>query len=377
MARPRNRANSEGSVYQRSRDGRWITSVSLPDGSRKSWTFGTQKEALQKLKVHHKQVQEGIIPITEPRVRLDRFLADWLEGTVKQSVRPKIYDSYAQLVRLYIAPTIGRVALEELSAVHVRDLQNKQLASGLSPRTTQYTRAVLRRALNQAVKWSLVPRNVVPLVDPPKSTRHEREMLTIAQVHMLLHYAQGDRMAAVLVTAIALGLRKGELLALTWQDVDFAKGTVTVHSSLQLIEGKPRIMETKTKQSNRTITLPGIVSDALCTQRLRQEEARRLAGARWKQTEYIFTTSVGTPFGPTNMSRELDRVLQKAGLPHIRFHDLRHLAASLLLDSNMRLKDVSTLLGHASTSITQNVYEHLLDKSGRKVADEMDRILRR
>jgi integrase len=245
---------------------------------------------------------------------------------------------------------------------------------GYLTRTVQYTRAVLRRALNQAVKWGLVPRNVTGVVDPPKGERKEREFLSPDEVRTFLGALAGHRLEPLFVTAIALGLRKGKLLALRWRDGDLAGGKLSVRGTMQVIEGKPVVMDTKTKESRRTIALPAMVARALSKQKVMQVDARLRAGMRWRQTEYVFTSTVGTPLGGRNLSTALDKILAGAGLPHIRFHDLRHLAASILLDGKrVRLKDVSALLGHSNTVVTQTIYEHLLDNSGRAVADEMDR----
>jgi integrase len=368
----RTRGNGEGSIYQRSRDGKWVTAMTLPDGRRKTWISSTWKDARKKLQEGQQALKEQR-PVAPERMTLARYLDDWLENSVRPSVRPKTYAGYKQLCRLYIVPTLGKVQLQELSASQVQSLQNSLRRKGLSVSTVMDTRAVLKRALNQAVKWDLVLRNVVTLVDPPKREHVERQILTRHQVFQLVAALDGDRLKNLFVTALALGLRKGELLGLQWQDVDLESGKLTIRAALQRLDGELKLMEPKTRTSKRVVTLPQIVTRTLRAQRQQQREERLLAGRRWVQTNFVFTSSVGTPMEPANVNHALTDALKRAGLPHIRFHDLRHQTASILLGQNIRVKDVSTLLGHSGPAVTQSVYEHYLEDPGQVVADEMDR----
>ncbi|MBF6613953.1 MAG: site-specific integrase, partial [Chloroflexi bacterium] len=209
---------------------------------------------------------------------LGQFLATWLEDSVRPTVRPKTYDSYAQVVRLYIEPELGRVQLGKLTPQQIQHLLNKLLKMGLAPRTVRYCHAILKIALGRAYKWSLVPRNVAQLVDAPRSRRYEMRSLTPEEARVFLNTVRGDRLEALYSVAIALGLRQGEALGLRWEDVDMDKCTLRVRYALQRIDGKPQLVEPKTQKSRRTIFMPQVTVNALRTHRVRQLEERLAAG---------------------------------------------------------------------------------------------------
>ncbi len=221
------RGHNEGSIYQRE-DGRWVGVIDLGyhGGKRKRKSFygSTRREVQQKLIAALRDRQTGLPGGYDDRQTVEQFLNHWLENSVKPSVRPKTYTSYAQLVRLHLAPELGRIRLTKLSPQDVQRFINRKLVSGLSPRTVEYCRAVLRRALNQAVRWGYVPRNVATLVDAPRSERPDPEPLTPEEVRAFLEAVKEDRLAALYSVAIALGLRQGEALGLRWEDVDLGMG---------------------------------------------------------------------------------------------------------------------------------------------------------
>jgi integrase len=202
-------------------------------------------------------------------------------------------------------------------------------------------------------------------------------MLAPAEAKQLLAAAEDDRLGALYSVALALGLRQGEALGLSWEDIDFESRRLHVRHGLQRIAGELRLVEPKTRQSRRTIAMPGVVIDALQHHKARQTKERLLAGRRWSDTGLVFTSTIGTPIEVGNLRRSFWKLLDRAGLPRMRFHDLRHSCASLLLVQGVPARVVMETLGHSNISITMDTYTHVLPELQRQAADAMDRTLGR
>lgn len=374
------RGNGEGSIYQRE-DGRWEARVSL-DGKRRSVYGKTRREVQQKLAELKRQEEQGLL-VGSDRQTLGAFLSDWLESTARPTIRPATYANYRVYVRNHIVPGLGHYQLGKLTPQHVQGWLNDLSAAGLAPKTVRDARAVLRRALNQAVKWSLVARNVAALVEPPKSARFEVAGLAPEDAQRLLAAVRGDRLEALYVLTLSCGLRQGEVLGLHWQDVDFERRELRVRLGLQRNGGRLRFVEPKTPQSRRVIALPEGVVAPLREHRKRQLEERLRAGDIWPERcvcgcsgGVVFTSEVGTPIDPRNLVRHFHRVRTRAGFPALRFHDLRHGCATLLLAKGTHPKLVQELLGHSRVSMTLDTYSHVTPVMRREVADTMDGLLR-
>ena len=374
------RGQGEGSIYQRA-DGRWVGSVTIgyEDGKqkRKSFYGKTRKEVKEKLTTAVADQQRGLPVAFDERLTLGTFLDEWLEHSVKPSVRPSTYKSYSGLVRLHLKPVLGHHRLTKLEPQHVQRFMNRKLKSGLSPRTVDYCRAVLRRALNQALRWGHVPRNVATLVDPPRAKRPEIQPLTPDEARALLDAVAGDRLEALYAVALAVGLRKGEALGLRWDDVDLEAGTLSVRKQLQRVDGKLQLVDLKTDRSRRTITLPSISVDALRRHRVRQLEERLVAGRRWSDSGLVFTTTIGTPIDARNLSRWFHEHRERAGIRRVRFHDLRHTCATLLLVQGVHPRVVMDILGHSQISLTLDTYSHVIPSLQAEAAEKMDALLSR
>jgi integrase len=316
------------------------------------------------------------LPVITERQTLEQFLKDWLENSVRPSVRPATYVSYEHHIRNHIVPEIGRLPLHKLSPQQVRALLNHKLAAGASPRSVAYLRVVLRAALNKARKWNLVARNVAELVDPPKAERYRIEPLSPQQARRLLDTVMGNRLEALYAVAIASGLRMGEILGLGWQDIDLERGQMAISRSLQRQKGRGLVLiDTKTDRSRRTIALPQPLIAVLRAHRIRQLQERLAAGSRWQDRALVFTSTVGTGVEPRNLHRAFKVLLAKAGLPEIRFHDLRHSAASLMLAQGVPLRVVMEVLGHSSISLTANTYSHVMPSLVQDAAEKMGDLL--
>ena len=371
------RGMGEGSIYKR-KDGRWAATIDLGwlDGRRKRKTFygNTRRKVQEQLTIALRDVQQGF-PIASERQSLRQFLEYWLTESVKPTVRPRTFQSYDDIVRLHIMPSLGRTPLVKLTPQAVQSLINEKLDSGLSPRRVQYIHAVLRRALGQAEAWSLIPRNVAKLVKPPRVERFEIQPFTPEEARAFLSAIQGDRLEALYTVALAVGLRKGEALGLKWDDVDLEAGTIMIRFSLQRIEGELKLVEPKSAKSRRTIAMPAISVNALRAHRARQLEERLVAGSVWQESGFTFTTPVGTPLDGPNVSRHFHRTLKKAGMSRQRFHDLRHTAASLMLVQGIHPRVVMETLGHSQISLTMNTYSHVIPVLKQEAARKMDAVL--
>ncbi len=367
------RGNGEGTVVKRT-DGRYVAALSLPGGRRKYLYGKTRREAADKLTQALAARDRGL-PSLDDRVTVGTFLTRWLEDCVRPRVRPGTAESYEMHIRIHLKPAIGRVRLTSLTPDDVQRLLNAKSAAGLSPATVHRIRATLRSALNQAMKWNMISRNVATLVDPPRTVHHDVEPLTPQEARLLLDATMGDRLGPLYCVGLSLGLRMGEILGLSWSAVDLESGTLTVRQALQRVSGKPTLVEPKSSRSRRTLPLPTVVVARLREQRATQNRERLLAGDRWQDTGLVFTTSLGTPMDGPNVTHQFQRALAAAGLPRKRFHDLRHSCASFLLAQGLSMRAVMEQLGQSQVGLTMNTYAHIAPAMLRKAADAMDALL--
>jgi len=359
------RRTTGGSVRHHATRDLWEARYVGADGRRHSLYRSTEKAAQEALRHALSDADNGIRPVSQ-QLTVAAFLDDWLTASVRQRVRSRTADSYANTVRLYIVPALGRFPLAKLQPQHVgRMLADLSARGDLSPTTVRYVYSVLRTALGYALRQGAVVRNVATLVDPPPRSQPEMQPLTREQVRMLLTGVRGDPREALYVAALGTGLRQGELLALRWSDVDLIRGDLTVRHTLGRFTRQPE--PTKTPRSRRTLRLPQQVVMALTAHRERQAVVP-LSGL-------IFTTSAGTPLHQTNVTLGLQRTLRRLGLPQRRFHDLRHTFATLALEAGEGLDAVSRALGHTSVATTADIYGHWTPVMAQRLADRMDAVL--
>jgi len=236
-------------------------------------------------------------------------------------------------------------------------------------------RGILRTALNRALKWGLVSRNVAALTDAPRAEAKDVTVLTPDQARSLLEAARGNRLEALFTVALALGLRRGEALGIRWQDIDVDAGTLQVRQQLQRIGGKLELVEPKTRKARRTVALPSIAVAALRAHRARQNAERLALGEAWVDSGLVFTSEIGTPLDPDNLKRSWYALRERAKLKTLRFHDLRHACATLLLAQGVHPRVVMETLGHSQIGVTMNVYSHVLPMLQREAADALDAAL--
>jgi len=379
--RKRRRGRGEGSVYQRASDGLWVAVLDLGivGGKRRRKPFygKTKREALAKLQAAQAQHAHGQ-PAAPERETVASFLERWLETTARASVAPRTYERFRQTICGHLVPALGRVRLSRLTPLDVQEYLNAKLASGLSPRTVAYRRAVLRAALNDAMACRLVARNAAALADPPKQVKRERRYLTPAEARQLLASIAGHKLEPLIVTALGLGLRLGELLGLRWADIDEAAGAVTPRYQVQRLRGQGLVMrELETATSARPIPLPEVVGEALRKQRARVAEMRLAAGPLWKGHGLVFPSSVGTPQEPRNVERAWHRLRREIGMEWLGLHGLRHGLAALLAARGVHPRVAMEILRHSQFSLTMETYTAIAPDLAQGAAGEIDAVLSR
>lgn len=364
------RGNNEGTIYQR-QNGRWVAQVRI-EGQRLGKSFSTQKECRSWIKDMQEQIENGL-SVDGFKMTVHDLFKMWLES-IQGSVRPRTLDQYQGVVRNHLESVLGEIKLRELQPYQIQQLYNSLLAEGKSNRTVQLVHSVIHRALVVGQQLGLVGRNPASAVTPPKVPQKEMQVLDDNQARQLLIAAQGDRYEAMYYLAITTGLRQGELLGLKWEDIDFSSGILQVKRQLQRVPGKGvRLSEPKTKAGRRQIQLGPESVNQLIIHRRRQDIERE--GDRWEEHGLVFPSSVGTPTGQRNLIRSFKRLLKKAGLPDIRFHDLRHTAATLMLLNGIPLIVVSRRLGHSKPSVTLDIYGHYLPGMQAEAAVMMDELV--
>jgi integrase len=367
------RGNGEGSITKR-RDGRWMAryTVHTVKGPKRRHIYGrTRQEVAEKLSKAVSDRVEGIV-YDDENMTVGEYFDVWLKGSVRGSVRQSTYDRDASLVNNHLRPALGGIRLKKLSAAHVQGFYRDRLDYGLSPSTVHKMHAILHKALSQALKWHMVPRNVTEAVRPPRPAPREMRPLTAEEARRLLQAAHGNGLEALYVLAVTTGMRQGELLALRWQDVDIKNCTVSVRRTLTRNGGVIELGEPKTKKSRRSIRLTPRAIEALEAHLERQLREIGILGDRYEDQGLVFTTSTGGLINPSNLrQRNFARLLKEARLPHIRFHDLRHTCATLLLTQGTHPKYVQDLLGHATIAITLDTYSHVMPGMGDQTARAM------
>jgi integrase len=372
MARKR-RGRGEGAIFRRA-DGVWTCSVSLgydEHGKRKRRTFyGASKQEVQE-KLRKAQADYALGHLTDA----DQFTAGdwltlWLENTARVKVSPTTYDRYKLVIDNKIKPHLGAVRLNKLTTFHVSQLDGILERAGESPRQRQMAVTVLHTALREAVRMKFLAANPCTDATRPKVAKKEMKVYDPGQVRQFLEAALADRLHALYVLAIDTGMRMGELFAVQWPDVDFAAGTVQVQRTLEELRGQHRLKPPKTAAGRRRIDLAAFTLDAL-----NEHRKRMLAEGHDVKTGLVFVDEKGGFLRKSNVSRRSFRsVMQRAKLPRLRFHDLRHTSASLLLMAGENPKVAQERLGHEKIEVTLDTYSHVLPTMQKGAARKLDGI---
>lgn len=369
------RGRGEGNIRQRQHDGRWEARYTLPDGTRRSIMGKTRTEVAKKLTEALRDLDRGMTVPRNARQTVGDYLDSWLDAK-----RPEVEWGYwvrcEQYVRIHIKPSLGKTPLSQLTAQQLNTLYAKKLAEGSSANTVRHLHTTIHVALEDALRLDLVLRNVADLARPPKAPHLEMQTYTPAQANRLLEAAKGDRLEALYVLMLTTACRLGELLGLRWSAVDLERNEMHITASLKDVLGHRTLGTPKTAHSRRTIPLTPVAVTALKRHRIAQaEEQLRSPLPDWNPDALVFCTTSGTPLSQSNFRlREFTPLLQRAGLPYIRPHDLRHTAATLLLLEGVQPLVVSEMLGHASVAFTLATYGHVQAEMRKPARDAMERL---
>ncbi len=317
------------------------------------------------------------------RQTVAQYLERWLDDYVAVSVAPSTASHYREIVRRRMIPALGSVELTELRPQQIQAFYSRLLrdgrangSGGLSARSVLRFHQVLHAALHHAVRWQLLARNPADAVQPPRAARRELTTISAAQVSELLAAADETPIGPLARLAVMTGMRRGELLGLRWRDVDLDAGMAHVQQTAQRIAGEGWVFrQPKTRLSRRAIALSPATVRILRQQRARQAAERLLAGSAYQDRDLVFASALGTPVEPGTIARTWRRVLDAAGVGHVRWHDLRHAHATLMLSAGIHPKIVSERLGHASVGITLDTYSHVLPGLQAAAAAQLDGLL--
>ena len=368
---PGRRGNNEGTIYKRN-DGSWCAQITLPNGKRKTKYGKVQKEVRDWLVEQQNAARQGTWSDGQS-ITVAEFLERYMADVMAHTLRPKTQETYTIIIRTHLIPEIGKLRLHALRPDHLQRLYSSKLSDGKSRRTVQHIHAVMHKALNHAVKWGLIVRNVADAVDVPRPQQKPPELLTEAQAKHLLDYVKVDPLYSLWILTITTGMRKSEVLGLRWSDVDLDAGIIRISQVALTVHKMGTILsEPKTEKSRRSIELPSVTVEALKAHREAQKRYEDFEG--FKDQGLVFCTKRGTPFGSRNLLKYFHDALEKAELPKVRFHSLRHLHATMLLAGNLHPKLVQERLGHSRIDITMDTYSHVIKGMGKQAADEMDRL---
>jgi integrase len=352
-----------------------VARLKLADGSTRYFYGPKRSEVKTRLQEAQRAVEDGK-PLPSQRLSVAAYLEQWLTALPATAVKPATVTYYQRYVRKHLLTSeFASKPLSRLTPSDLERLYARKLAEGLSTTTVHHLHAVMHRALARAVQQSEVARNVGDLVDPPAVAKLDMAVLTGQQPARLLGALEGERLEALYVVALSAGLRRGELLALRWKDVDLDRGVLAVTGSLQGTTRATLAIGTPKNGRSRAVALGPQAVAALRDHRARQVDERLRAGSVWTNLDLVFTNEFGGYLSPTTLTNALDRILRQAGLPDIRFHDLRHTAATLMLSHGVHPKVVSEMLGHASVGITLDLYSHVTPTLQREAAERIGRAL--
>lgn len=375
------RANNEGSIYRR-KDGRYEYCLVI-NGKRHRGYARTRQEAAKKLAELLAAYGKNLLPDPD-RISLAEYLTRWL-AAIEHRVKPTTLAGYKVALERHVVPVLGQVPVQKLQPLHLTHLYATLLKKpvdpdrpekgALSPTTVRLVHRTLHAALEDAVRWNLLPWNPADRVKPPQAERYIGRVWTPEEVWSFLAAAQDSRWYALFFLAVFTGMRRGELLGLKWEDVDWQEARIWVRRNLTVAGSKKVVLDPKTHRSSRPIEVAPEVLEVLRAHRERQEAERAEAGEFWADLGFVFTTSLGTPIEPANLHREFRRIIAKAGVPPIRFHDLRDTHVSLLALAGVAPKVISERVGHASVAFTMQTYQHLFETQRREAALAVGRLL--
>jgi len=353
-----------GHITQRSK-GTYSLKISIgkdpATGKYKSQWFtvkGSKRDAEKRLSELLHQIDTGAY-MKPGKTTVADYLQRWLRDYAKPNLSPRGYERYESIARVHLVPAIGSIQLTQLRPNHLQKHYSTMIEAGLSPRSVRYHHIVLHKALATALKWGLISHNVADGVDVPRSRHPDMQTWDEAEVNQFLEATKGTQYHVLFYTALFTGMRRSELLALRWQDIDFIYSQIYVNRSLhQLKDGSYVFTAPKSEKSRRTIALPPSAFLVFQEYRKEKETERLLLNMPLRDTDLVFSV-LGKPLRPNTVSRAWSMLAARAGVKVIRLHDARHTHASLMLKQGIHPKVVQERLGHSTISITLDTYSHV------------------
>ncbi len=377
------RANPFGTPYFVESTQLWRTAITLPPGPngkrrRKFVSARTKEEARKKALVLQKQLEAGLV-INKQMKTVKQFLDWWQASVLPSTVSEGTIETYEGVLRLWVVPYVGHIKLIDLTPANVTEMLAALQAQGLSANSRSLARRTLARALKRAEQEGWVVRNAARLADGPRGGTHEQRHLTIDEAEALLVAIKGDRLEGPITVQLALGLRRGEVLGLTWSmvDLDGEYPQLHVRKQLQRRKGQGLVLDSlKTKKSQRTLALPLPLAELIRDEKKRQRRDRLRVGGAWDDGwDLVFATPIGTPIDPDNYRHGVSTLAKKAEIGHIGTHTLRHSSGSFLYALGVPTKTIAEILGHSSTRVTEDVYVHVQQQARREAAQIMQGVL--
>jgi integrase len=375
MPKGKRAGRGEGSLYQRKSDKRWVASFLVEETGKRQYLYrDTRKEAYDALHEALQAQKQGTLA-TGPKQKLKDYLVRWFDEVQKPNLRDSAIERYENCIYKHILPALGHIELQKLTAQHVQSFYNSKRKAGYAAESVITLHKVIHKALDNAVRWRLVPRNVSDDVTLPKhGAQGESQSLTVQQARRLLTVAKGHELEAMIVLLLDTGMRHGEITALRWEDINFEKGTVSIHRTVShlrkgISEGDP-----KTATSEREITLSPSVLAVLQGHHVRQRAMQQRAGEKWQDLGLVFPNSKGGYQRKLTNTSRFHRLLAQAGLPEIRIHDLRYTAVTLMMEMGINQKAIQHRVGHAHLEQTWK-YTHVSDTMQEEIASRLDTLL--
>jgi len=341
---------------------------------------GNRTEAQKRLRQILTELDKGVF-VKPGKCTLAEYLRAWLDDYVKLNLSPRTHELYSYTCEKHIIPSIGYIALIDLKPQQIQRLYSEKLSSGLSARTVQLLHVTLHKALKSAVKTGLLARNISELVDKPKGKRHEWQPLSEGDMHLFLDSARETEYYELFYTTLLTGMRRGELLALRWQDIDLLLCQISVVRTMQyIVDATPdkriSFKEPKTIKSRRLIALSPSTVAVLRDHKYKQERRRQaLDLPPLQDSDLVFSHWDGTPLIPRSVTQAWRRLTRRIGLKGIRLHDARHTHASLMLKQGVHPKIVQERLGHSSIALTLDTYSHVAPGLQQAAANKFDDLL--
>jgi integrase len=372
--------------YYRKRGTKWSFTVDVgrdDQGKRKQKTmsgYKTKKEAEKACAELITQIEKGLY-FEETRDTFGSFFSEWLENVAKPKVRDRTYAGYFSASSKRILPTFGHMKLTEIKPVHVLKFYNQLTEEGLSPEYIKYLQSMLKNTFSTALKWQLIQNNIMDHVDSPRIKRKEKQVWTIEQVNQFLEYAKTKKYHWYMVYLIAIytGMRRGEILGLRWKDIDMDEGKLSINQTLGYVKGKGIVVqEPKTSRSHRLISISDYLIKELRASKLSQQKIRLQHGLPFSVDDFVVSHDDGSPVNPQYTYNHFIKTVKGVeGLPVIRFHDLRHTHATIMLKLGEHPKIVSERLGHSSIQMTLNLYSHVTYDMQKESSDRFEKALRK